>query len=175
MGLIARLFRGALAGINATALMSLTMLGAKRVGALGAMPPEKITSKFLNAHGIARSRKQQDALATALHFGFGAGAGAVFGVVAPRAPVARIPLGIAYGAAIWGVSYAGWIPGLGIMPPPLRDRKDRQAAMLAGHLIYGAALGILVGRREKPGASDAREEDGAVDRDDSAMAEAVSL
>ncbi len=145
-----RLLRGAAAGTLATLLMSGVMVVAKRLGLVGGMPPEKVTAKLLNHAGIHRSADQQDALAAALHFGFGAGAGAAFGLVAPRPMWIRVPAGMAYGAAIWGISYMGWVPAAGIMPPADRDRRDRQAVMLAGHLVFGAALGVLVGRRSKP-------------------------
>jgi uncharacterized membrane protein YagU involved in acid resistance len=145
-----RLLRGLVAGTLATFVMSAVMLISKRLGLVGAMPPEKVTAKLLNEAGIHRSAKEQDAIATALHFGFGAGAGAAFALVAPRPLLVRVPTGMAYGAAIWGVSYMGWVPAVGIMPAADRDRRDRQAVMLIGHLVFGAALGALVGRRSKP-------------------------
>jgi uncharacterized membrane protein YagU involved in acid resistance len=128
--------------------MSSVMLGAKRAGFVGGLPPEKITAKMLHRSGIGHSGAQQDALATVLHFGFGATAGAGFGVLAPRSLIVRVPAGLTYGAAIWGVSYMGWVPALGIMPPAERDRRDRQAVMLAAHLVYGTALALMVGRRD---------------------------
>ena len=149
-----RLLRGALAGGLATAPMSAVMMGAKQLGLVGGMPPEKITAKFLNRGGIRRSEVQQDVLATLTHFGFGAAAGAAFGVVAPRRLIARVPLGMAYGAGIWGVSYMGWVPALGIMPPADRDRRDRQMVMLASHLVYGTALALLVGARQGEASAD---------------------
>jgi hypothetical protein len=149
-----RLLRGALAGGLATAPMSAVMIGAKQFGLVGGMPPEKITAELLNRGGIRRSEVQQDVLATLTHFGFGAAAGAAFGVVAPRRLIARVPLGMAYGAGIWGVSYMGWVPALGIMPPADRDRRDRQMVMLAGHLVYGTALALLVGARQEEASAD---------------------
>lgn len=145
-----RLLRGAAAGTSATVFMSMVMLGAQQVGLMGGMPPGKITARLLNRGGVRRSGGQQDALATLLHFGFGAAAGAGFGVVAPRRVTIRVPAGMAYGAAIWGVSYLGWVPALGIMAPAHRDRSDRQAMMLAAHLVYGAALGLLARGRAQP-------------------------
>lgn len=141
-----RVFRGAGAGTLATALMSTVM--ARQLGHMGGMPPEKITAKALRRSGIRPSAAQQDALAILFHFGFGAAAGVAFGVVAPRRLIARVPMGMTYGAAIWGISYMGWVPALGIMPRADRDRRDRQAVMLAGHLIYGTALALLLGARE---------------------------
>ncbi len=145
-----RVLRGALAGVVATVPMSALMMGAKRFGLVGGMPPEKITAHFLESSGIHPTETQQDAAATVLHFGFGSAAGAVFGAVAPRRLIARVPLGMAYGAAIWGVSYMGWIPAFGIMPHAARDRRDRQMVMLAAHLVYGTALALMVGRRASP-------------------------
>jgi len=143
-----RLLRGAAAGAVATAPMSALMMGAKRLDLMGGMPPEKITSRLLGRAGIHPSETHQDALATVFHFGFGTAAGAVFGAIAPQRLIARLPLGMAYGTAIWGVSYMGWVPAFGIMPPAGRDRRDRQMVMLAGHLVYGTALALLVGRRD---------------------------
>jgi hypothetical protein len=144
---VSRFLRGAIAGVLATAPMSAVMMGAKQLGLMGEMPPEKITAKLLKRTPISPSEKHQDALATALHFGFGSAAGALFGVIAPKRLIARIPMGMTYGAAIWGVSYMGWIPAFGIMPHAARDRRDRQMVMLAGHVVYGTALALLVGRR----------------------------
>ncbi len=66
----------------------------------------------------------------------------------------RVPVGLAYGAAIWGVSYMGWVPALGIMPPADRDRRDRQTVMLAAHLVYGTALAVMVGARARTANDD---------------------
>lgn len=149
-----RLVRGAVAGAVATAPMSAVMVGAKKFGLMGGMPPEKITAKILKRTGNRPSSQQQDALATVFHFAFGTAAGAAFGVVAPKRLVARVPLGVAYGTSIWGISYMGWVPAFGIMPPSHRDRRDRQVVMFAGHLMYGAVLAILVGRPADQNASE---------------------
>jgi uncharacterized membrane protein YagU involved in acid resistance len=141
--------------------MSSLMIGAKRAGFVGGMPPEKITATMLRRAGIAHSGDEQDALAAVLHFGFGAAAGAAFGVIAPRPLLARVPAGMAYGAAIWGVSYMGWVPALGIMPPADRDRRDRQMVMLAAHLVYGTALAVMSGPRVRETSYD--QEEGAPD------------
>jgi uncharacterized membrane protein YagU involved in acid resistance len=143
------LIRGATAGTVATALMSALMLAARRLGITGTLPPEKITSKMLRRHGIRADAGQQDAIALGLHFAFGAAAGGAFGVIARRVPVPSVPLGIAYGTAIWGVSYMGWLPSVGLMPRADHDQRGRQAVMLAGHLVFGATLGVLAGRRAR--------------------------
>jgi hypothetical protein len=153
------LIRGAATGTFATALMSLLMLGARKLGITGTLPPEKITSRVLNRAGITRNAQQQDHLATVMHFGFGAGAGALFGGAAKRVPVPSVPLGMAYGTAIWGLSYMGWVPMLGLMPPAQRDRRGRQVVMLAGHLVYGVTLGVLAGRGRRDNSMIAANDD----------------
>jgi hypothetical protein len=139
--------RGAFAGTVATVPMSVVMLAGRRMGLVGEAPPETITATLLDRGGVHRSAKEQDTLAVGLHIAFGAGAGAVFGPISRRVPIAPIPLGIAYGTGIWAVSYMGWIPWAGLMPAAQHDRRDRQAVMLAGHVVYGAALGALMRRK----------------------------
>ncbi len=139
--------RGAVAGTLATLAMSATMFGFKRLGLMGRMPPEMITSRLLNRFGIRRSRKTQDLLASVNHIAFGAGGGAAFSVLRRRVPgsVPTLPLGLLFAFGIWAVSYVGWAPALGLMPRPQEDRPGRQPSMVAAHLVYGAALAFLVG------------------------------
>lgn len=141
--------RGALAGAAATAPMSAVMLAADRLGLMGKQPPELITDRALDAAGVQPEPESGDALATAAHFGFGATAGALFGMAResldlPLPPVAQ---GVGYGLLIYTVSYFGWIPAADVLPPPHRDRPGRQPSMLAAHVVYGAALGALLARR----------------------------
>ena len=139
--MIAALTRGAAAGAVATAAMSALMLAAGRAGVMGRQPPEAIVRRAgaLTA-GEPRGRLA-DVLAAVAHLGFGAGTGAAYALL-PRStrPVLR---GVAVGEAVYAVSYAGWVPALGALPPADRDRRPRQLVMAAAHLVYGAVLGVL--------------------------------
>jgi len=42
------------------------------------------------------------------------------------------------------VNYAGWIPKVGIMPPPSRDRMGRPTSMILAHVVYGATLAAIL-------------------------------
>jgi hypothetical protein len=141
---------GALGGAIGTAGMSAFMLAAGKAGLMGEQPPEKIAGAALDAVGIREpDEKAQDAIATALHFAFGIGFGAIFGLLHRRLPF-RAPgalHGILFATIIWATSYQGWIPGLNIMPPASEDRPDRARVMLLVHLVYGALLGTVVARR----------------------------
>ena len=84
-------------------------------------------------------------MAPLAHLWFGAQGGVAFGMI--RRFVPSIPgavLGVLFGLGIYGVSYKGWIPALGILPPPEDDRPGRPAVMIAAHIVYGLTLGWLI-------------------------------
>lgn len=136
--------RGAVAGTAATVVMSAAMGLAQRAGLLGEMPPKKITAAALHALGLRPPEPALDAAAAAGHLAFGAAAGALYGLARRRVPGPPPALaGAVFATAVWAASYAGWVPALGIMAPPRRDRPGRPASMLASHWVYGAALGAL--------------------------------
>ncbi len=150
MKVVATLLAGALAGALSTVAMSAVMLGAKRAGATGELPPERITRRAIDAVPVEPlDDHTEDAIAAVAHFSFGAGAGALFGLLTTRTVAARGSLAIAafsgmlYATGIWLVSYQGWVPALGIMPAASGDRRGRVVTMLGAHWVYGAALGIL--------------------------------
>lgn len=140
---------GAIGGALGTVGMSALMLAAGEIGLIGEQPPDTIAGAALDAAGIhMRDEESQDALATLLHFGFGIGCGALFGVLHRRVPL-RLPAalhGMLFASLVWATSYQGWVPGLGIMPPASRDHPARPRVMIVAHLIYGALLGSIVGR-----------------------------
>jgi len=142
---------GGLGGAVGTVGMSAFMLAAGKAGLMGEHPPDMIAGAALDAVGVQqRDKGTQDALATLLHFGFGIGSGALFGLLHRRLPF-RVPAalhGMIFASLIWVTSYQGWIPALGIMPPASADRPDRPRIMLLAHLIYGALLGGIVARRD---------------------------
>lgn len=165
---------GAAGGAAATVAMSAAMLAAGRLGLMGEYPPERVAHHGLreSGRGPISSEALDGPLGAALHLGFGALLGVGFGLAAAPA-AARLrerlrahlapavllpPAGIAFGSAVWLVSYWGWLPSLGILPPPDRDRPGRQASMLAAHWVFGAALGTAVALLA-PDAAEGSEDD----------------
>ncbi len=155
---IAGLVRGAVGGLAATVLMSAVMLGAQRAGLMGRLPPKKITDGLLGMIGMRNKTPEpaKKVLATINHFAFGGSCGALFGlahevwrtrarrVSGVRGHRAPVTAGLAFGTAVWAVSYAGWVPALGIMPMPQDDRPGRPTSMVIAHWVFGAALAKLV-------------------------------
>ena len=85
-----------------------------------------------------------DLIAAGAHVGFGATTGAAHALLPPtRHPVRR---GVLVSLGVYAVSYAGWVPALGALPPADRDRPDRQAVMALAHGVYGGVLGLLDAR-----------------------------
>ena len=150
MKVVATLLVGAVAGAISTVAMSAVMLGAKRAGVTGELPPERITRRAIDTVSVEPlDDHTEDAIAAVAHLSFGAVAGALFCLlttrtVARRGSTAIAALtGVLYATGIWLVSYQGWVPALGIMPPASGDRRGRVVTMLAAHWVYGAALGVL--------------------------------
>jgi glycine/D-amino acid oxidase-like deaminating enzyme/nitrite reductase/ring-hydroxylating ferredoxin subunit len=158
--------RGSVAGLAGTAAMSVALLGAQKLGLLGRMPPKRITQAALRALHVRGSKRGENLLSTVAHVGYGVGAGVLFAALAARlgrrGPAPRVAGGVGFGLAIWGLSYLGWVPALGIMPPAHRDRPGRPTAMVLGHMIYGAVLGGLSspGQAGRAGSAEAAGDDG---------------
>ena len=144
------LVRGAVAGLAGTSAMTAVMVGAKKAGLLGKMPPEKITLAGLRALGLRRSGAGKELLATVAHVGYGIASGVLFAALARKQRLLPAPLaGAVFGTTIWAASYMGWVPALGIMPPPRRDRPGRPTAMVLAHIVYGAVVGQIAGKKRK--------------------------
>ena len=108
---------------------------------LGEPPPKKITRAAMRRAlpAAARSEVPLDVASVAMHLGFGAAMGAIYSVVlGERRP--SLLTGVAFGTAVWAVSYAGWVPAMGIMPTPDEDRSGRPMSMVVSHWAFGASL-----------------------------------
>jgi hypothetical protein len=148
----AALVDGGIGGGVGTMVMSLVMLGARRAGLVGELPPSRMAAALLDAvGGRPGPQRRRDVLATVLHLGFGVAAGSLFalGCDRLRAPLAPALQGLAYGLVVWLVSYMGWVPAFGLMPTATRDEPRRPVVMVLAHGVYGAVLGALVGRRSR--------------------------
>jgi uncharacterized membrane protein YagU involved in acid resistance len=144
------LLRGSIAGFVATAPMSLAMrAGEKLVPAhnKGHLPPRQVTESALRKLGLRKLLARDDRRTAALvaHYGFGASAGALLGVVATKASsVPRPVTGAAVGAAVWAASYLGWLPAANLRQNSNDEPAERNLQMISAHLVWGAVAGILL-------------------------------
>jgi putative membrane protein len=154
-----RLVKGSLSGALSTLAMSVFMLAAERMGWLTEQAPETVTRRSLRlATGRRIEGPQLHGLTAVLHLGFGAGSGALYAATLGRSrkPVIASGLkGALFGTVVWFVSYWGFLPGLGLMPPISEDERRRPLVMLVAHWIYGGVLALLVSAppdiRRRPG------------------------
>lgn len=141
-----RLIAGAAAGSVATGPMTLLMTGLHKElprQEQYPLPPRQITMAAAEAVDLENqlSEPEKQALTLAAHFGYGAGAGALYGAVAPHIPFSPVANGIVYGLAVWTGSYLGWLPAAGILPPATEEPARRNALMIGAHVLWGAVLG----------------------------------
>lgn len=152
--LLVRLLSGAFAGTVATAPMTAFMTRAHRLlppEEKTPLPPAEITAKVTEEVGLRpHLDRDERRLATLLaHYGYGAACGALYAALAPRSEEAPVRRGVGFGLAVWAVSYLGLLPALGLLPPATKHPARRNALMIAAHVVFGAALGLLAERLEK--------------------------
>jgi uncharacterized membrane protein YagU involved in acid resistance len=146
--LFARAAAGAAAGFTATAPMTAVLAAAREVlpePEQYPLPPRIVTERAARTAGVAHRLDEQEkkAATTAAHFGFGAGAGAVYGALAPVLPFHPVVNGVAFGLGVWATSYLGWLPAAGLHPPGIRESAGRNAMNIGAHVVWGAVLGHL--------------------------------
>ncbi|HEY5955359.1 MAG TPA: hypothetical protein VIV60_02350 [Polyangiaceae bacterium] len=156
--------RGATAGTIATLAMSAVMLELQDQGWLGRMPPQLIVDRVLSSFSLKQRTRPvfRHGLSSIAHLGFGTAMGVTYAAgtyftqcVSPqdrqREPTLRTA--IPFAVAVWASSYAGWLPALGLMPAPSRDRPGRPISMLAAHIVYGATLAVVLRALNSPKAN----------------------
>jgi hypothetical protein len=145
MTLLSTVLRGAIAGAVATVAMSGHMLWARHTGRVDALAPEHITDAAFIAAGHQPSNAEHVLGTAVAHLAFGSGTGALL-AVASRGR--RVPFGggTAYGLAVAALSYQGWVPALGILPPLRQAPSGRQNEIVVSHVIYGSVLAGLLNR-----------------------------
>jgi hypothetical protein len=143
-----RALRGAFAGSVATGAMSVVQFsGAASAGKHP--PPIEITRRVHHVLPTRTPRGRSLYLrGIVLHLAFGAVSGAVYGVGAPRR--FRELTGTAYAGFIYVASYRGYLAAFGLHPHDERDDARRQAANVAGHVIYGLGLAEVMRWTDPP-------------------------
>lgn len=143
-----RLITGATAGLVATVPMTMVMelLHAQLPGEPARpLPPREITQSLAEKAGVddRLSEREKQELTLVAHFGYGTACGALFGLVAPRGQFAAAGAGMLFGLGVWAGSYLGWLPAMHVRHDARKDPPARNGLMIAAHLVWGAAAGIV--------------------------------
>ena len=73
----------------------------------------------------------------AMHYGMGAGAAAVYCLLAEVAPIATIGSGVGFGTGVWLLADEIAVPAAGLSKPPKEIPLATHIYALASHLVYG--------------------------------------
>ena len=145
---------GAIAGFSATVPMTAAMAGMHKMlprYEKYPLPPRLITENVLEKADVAEQvpENSERQLALVNHFAYGLATGAIyasglraFGV---RPTVAN---GVAFGLAVWAGSYQALLPMVGLFPPADEQPARRNALMIAAHIVWGGALGLILSKME---------------------------
>lgn len=140
---------GAVSGLAATVPMTLVMLYLHRQiprKNRRPLPPKQITVKVadeLGADELVDNQTERNIASTVNHFAYGAAAGALYAPLAQSIDLPPAIKGAAYGLIVWSGSYLGWLPLLHIREPATERPASENAMMIAAHIVFGSALGIL--------------------------------
>jgi uncharacterized membrane protein YagU involved in acid resistance len=89
------------------------------------------------------SERQEMTAAMVGHLGYSAAAGAVYGIARENLRRAPAPLtGAALGLVLWGLSFEGWMPAVGIMERTTDKPMTKWPAPIMGHVLYGVVTAL---------------------------------
>lgn len=140
--------QGAIAGFVGTLPMTIFMLITQRFLPKGQrydLPPEIITKDIIERVHIKQHMNKTQILAatTAAHFGYGAGMGMLYGILARRLPFNSALKGILFSVIIWAASYQMLLPVIGIKESAQSETTHRNLMMIVAHVIWGASTGFV--------------------------------
>ncbi len=83
--------------------------------------------------------KDAPKLTNLVHYAYGTGWGAVYGLAQGTLHAPTLAHGLGFGTAVWGTAYAV-LPPTGLYEPPWRYPVKELALDLSYHLVYGVAV-----------------------------------
>jgi hypothetical protein len=134
-----KLLTGAISGLLATVPMTVVIFAGRLLFMRWTPPPKQITKSVAERDGIepVRSSEELEFGWSMAHLAYGAACGAIYSVMQPALPGPRAVKGLMFGGIVWGVSYLGFVPALGLYPWPKDDSRTRIAVMIAAHAVFG--------------------------------------
>jgi uncharacterized membrane protein YagU involved in acid resistance len=149
------LISGVRAGLAATAPMTLVMRTLHHElpsHEKYPLPPQQITSRLANEAGVeshAPSNEGWEWKTHAAHYAYGAGCGAAYALAEKHLPGPTAVKGALFGIGVWTVSYLGWLPAAGILPPAHREPARRNGLMLLAHVVWGVGAAMMLAKKHR--------------------------
>jgi uncharacterized membrane protein YagU involved in acid resistance len=109
------------------------------------LPPKQVIENAAAEAGVNHKLDESDrtAAAAAMHFAYGAVVGAGYSPMAGKSGLHPAAEGALYGLAVWGGSYLGLLPASGLYKSALEEPAERNAMIIAAHVVWGAGLGLV--------------------------------
>lgn len=125
--------RGLLGAMGMTGARQLTT----NLGLMDETPPETMVRRVAPSGLDSLDRGMRAALTELVHWAYGAGGGAAYGLL-PRRVRSNVATGPIYGLAVWLVFELGVAPVLGLRHP--QGRIVGRVMLLADHALYGVVV-----------------------------------
>lgn len=144
------LVRGALAGAAGTAVMTFMMRKAAPRMFPEEMrpdefPPKRVVEWAEEQAGDPRAlgESQEMKAAMGVHFAYGTGSGAVYGLLREQVDGIPAPLaGMMFGFGLWAIGFEGWMPALGVQERTTRKPPRKWPMPIMAHMAYGASTAL---------------------------------
>jgi hypothetical protein len=132
-------FRGAARGTVAAMAMSGMRQAAVGLGMIERTPPDAILAEGVPAVLRSVPEHRRTAFIELAHWGYGATAGAAFGLLPGRLRASRLT-GPVYGVLAWSMFELALAPALDLAHAR-RARTQERAALLVDHIVFGLIVG----------------------------------
>jgi putative membrane protein len=83
------------------------------------------------------TEEEKPKAAAAVHYGFGATMGALYGAGAALKPAVGRAAGVPFGVGVYLAAHAAAVPALGWSKPITQNRFSDEVGELLGHVVYG--------------------------------------
>jgi putative membrane protein len=97
-------------------------------------------SRKVRGRRVAQRDKKK--AGSAVHYGFGAMCGAVYGLLAETVPASKLGFGAAYGSTVWLLADEIAVPALGLSAPISETPAGAHAKALASHWVFGVTTDL---------------------------------
>lgn len=128
------LVAGLIAGLVATAAKSVAEKFYPPHSNSEPEPSELLTERIA---GQPLDPSTEQAASEAIHWGFGAAAGAFYGALVEFYPAATSKEGANFGLTLMALTHEGVLPAMALGPPPEQQTEREQSSEAVSHLIYG--------------------------------------
>ena len=89
------------------------------------------------------TEKEEEVSVRAIHWGFGALVGGVYGALAEYQPAITNRLGASFGLTLCGITHASALPMMGLTESPENQPAREHASELVSHAIYGVTTELV--------------------------------